>query len=89
MVKIDVKSAFPIGNRFSKLAHGRIIMPKQKTRKSVAKRFKKTATGKIKRESAGRGHLFTNKSSKQKRRLRAGALVADADVKRLIQYLPK
>ncbi len=64
-------------------------MPKQKTRKSVAKRFRKTATGKIKRESAGRGHLFTNKSAKQKRRLRAGALVADVDVKRLINYLPK
>lgn len=64
-------------------------MPKQKTRKSVAKRFKKTATGKIKRECTGRGHLFTNKSTKQKRRLRGGGLVADADVKRLINYLPK
>lgn len=64
-------------------------MPKQKTRKSVAKRFKKTANGKIKRESAGRGHLFTNKSTKQKRRLRSGGLVADVDVKRLINYLPK
>lgn len=64
-------------------------MPKQKTRKSVAKRFKKTGTGKIKRASAGRGHLFTNKSTKQKRRLRSGALVSDADHARLINYLPK
>lgn len=64
-------------------------MPKQKTRKSVAKRFKKTANGKIKRGSAGRGHLFTNKSTKQKRRLRAGGLVDKADVKRLINYLPQ
>ena len=64
-------------------------MPKQKTRKSVAKRFSKTGTGKIKRESAGRGHLFTNKSTKQKRQLRAGGLVSAADHKRLINYLPK
>jgi large subunit ribosomal protein L35 len=64
-------------------------MPKQKTRKSVAKRFKKTATGKLKRSSTGRGHLFTNKSTKQKRRLRAGGLVSDADIKRLMPYMPK
>jgi large subunit ribosomal protein L35 len=64
-------------------------MPKQKTRKSVAKRFKKTATGKLKRASTGRGHLFTNKSTKQKRRLRAGGLVSDADIKRLMPYMPK
>jgi large subunit ribosomal protein L35 len=64
-------------------------MPKQKTRKSVAKRFKKTASGRIKRSSSGRGHLFTNKSAKQKRRLRAGGMVADVDVKRLIHHLPK
>ncbi len=64
-------------------------MPKQKTRKSVAKRFKKTAGGKIKREATGRGHLFTNKSAKQKRRLRAGGLVSKADYKRIIDHLPK
>jgi large subunit ribosomal protein L35 len=64
-------------------------MPKQKTRKSVAKRFKKTATGKLKRSSSGRGHLFTNKSAKQKRRLRKGGLVADVDQARLITYMPK
>lgn len=64
-------------------------MPKQKTRKAVAKRFKKTATGKILRESTGRGHLFTNKSTKQKRRLRKGGQVSDADYKRIIHHLPK
>ncbi len=64
-------------------------MPKQKTRKSVAKRFKTTGTGKIKRESAGRGHLFTNKSSKQKRRLRKGGFVDKTDYKRIVDYLPK
>ncbi len=80
---------FQSGTRLIILAYGRIIMPKQKTRKSVAKRFKKTGTGKIKRESAGRGHLFTNKSTKQKRRLRAGNLVSDADYKRIVDHLPK
>lgn len=49
---------------------------KQKTRKAVAKRFKRTATGKIKRSHASRGHLFTNKSRKQKRRLAKSTLVA-------------
>ncbi|MEM7391515.1 MAG: 50S ribosomal protein L35 [Verrucomicrobiota bacterium] len=64
-------------------------MPKQKTRKSVAKRFKRTGTGKIKRQSSGRGHLFTSKTRKQKRRLRAGGLVSDADMKRIAEHLPK
>ena len=59
-------------------------MPKMKTRKSVAKRFKKTGTGKIKRQSSSRGHLFTSKTRKQKRRLRAGGLVSKADEKRLL-----
>jgi large subunit ribosomal protein L35 len=40
----------------------------QKTKKSIAKRFKITATGKILRRSAGKGHLLRNKSIKQKRR---------------------
>ncbi|MBU0676683.1 MAG: 50S ribosomal protein L35 [Verrucomicrobia bacterium] len=64
-------------------------MPKMKTRKSVAKRFKKTATGKLKRQSAGTGHLFSSKTSKQKRRLRAGGLASKADIKRLAIHLPK
>jgi large subunit ribosomal protein L35 len=64
-------------------------MPKQKTRKSVAKRFKKTGSGKLKRQSAGRGHLFTGKSRKQKRRRRAGGLVSKADEGRVMPYLGK
>lgn len=51
-------------------------MGKPKTRKAVAKRFKKTATGKIKRPHGGKGHLLTNKSRKQKRRLGSSVLVA-------------
>ncbi len=64
-------------------------MPKMKTRKSIAKRFKRTASGKIKRSSAGRGHLFTNKSSKQKRRLRSGGLVSASDHKRIGELMPR
>ena len=64
-------------------------MPKMKTNKSAAKRFKRTANGKLKRQSSGRGHLFTNKSAKQKRRLRAGGLVAKSDMKRMAAVLPK
>ena len=62
-------------------------MPKQKTRKSVAKRFKRTASGKLKRQGAGRGHLFTGKSAKVKRRRRAGGMVTAADQKRYDQCL--
>lgn len=62
-------------------------MPKMKTRKAVAKRFKLTATGKIKRSSAGRGHLLSGKSRKRKRHLRRGALVSGADYKRIISAL--
>ncbi len=64
-------------------------MPKQKTKKAVAKRFKKTATGKIKRSSSSRGHLFTSKSGKQKRRLRAGGLVSKPEQKRIAELMPK
>lgn len=40
-------------------------MPKMKTRKAVAKRFKKTASGKYMRHMPGRGHLLSNKSGKR------------------------
>lgn len=63
-------------------------MPKQKTRKSVAKRFKVTASGKLKRSHMGGAHILTNKNRKQKRRLRGKDMVAKADLKRLITYMP-
>ena len=63
-------------------------MPKQKTKKSAAKRFKKTAKGKIKRSSSSRGHLFTGKSRKRKRQLRGGAQVSESDLKRISELLP-
>jgi len=58
-------------------------MPKMKTKKAVKKRFKKTASGKLKCAGAGRGHLLVNKSTKRKRKLRKGNIVKSADQKRI------
>lgn len=62
-------------------------MPKQKTRKSVAKRFKLTGRGKLKRTTAGRGHLLSGKSRKRKRQLRGGAMTSSADLARIKSQL--
>ncbi|ALJ57020.1 50S ribosomal protein L35 [Candidatus Xiphinematobacter sp. Idaho Grape] len=59
-----------------------------KTRKTVAKRFKLTATGKIKRAQACRRHLLECKSAKRKRRLARGIMVHSSDVSRIKQSLP-
>jgi len=63
-------------------------MPKMKTHRGAAKRFKKTATGKIMRACSNKQHILTKKASKRKRRLRKGALVSRADVKRVKQLVP-
>jgi large subunit ribosomal protein L35 len=64
-------------------------MPKLKTHRGAAKRFKKTASGKIKRSNAFKSHILTKKTSKRKRRLRQAGIVATTGdtkrVKRLIQ----
>lgn len=57
-------------------------MPKMKTKRSIAKRFKKTATGKLKHASVGRRHLASSKTTKQKRRLRKPNTLSDAFAKR-------
>lgn len=56
-------------------------MPKMKTRKAVAARFKITGTGKLKRHRPGRRHILTKKASKRKRRLRKDTLVDRGQVK--------
>ncbi len=63
-------------------------MPKMKTHRGAAKRFKKTGTGKLVRMRANKQHILTKKSSKRKRQLRKDAVVADVDVKRLKQMVP-
>ncbi len=51
-------------------------MPKMKTKKSVAKRFSLTGTGKIKRAHDGKNHILTKKTRKRKRNLKKAAYVS-------------
>ena len=62
-------------------------MPKKKTNKAAAKRFKKTATGKIKYHKAGSGHLLASKSRKRKRNLRGGSVICKVECKRITGLL--
>lgn len=62
-------------------------MPKMKTVKSAAKRFKLTGTGKLKRQSAYRSHILTSKSPKRLRQLRKDQLVAAVDEPRIKRML--
>ena len=64
-------------------------MPKLKSHRGAAKRFKKTATGKVKRSKAYLRHILTSKDKKRKSHLGTSTLVSDADtpkVKRMIPY---
>ena len=63
-------------------------MPKLKTRRGAAKRFRKTATG-YKHRKAFRNHILTKKAQKRKRQLRGLDDVAAADVPALRRMLPK
>lgn len=63
-------------------------MPKLKTKKGAAKRFRITATGKIKRGHSHARHILTKKSNKRKRLLDIDALVSPADQKRVEVMLP-
>lgn len=62
-------------------------MPKQKTSRAAAKRFKVTGKGKIKRFKAYKSHILTKKHPKRKRGLRKGTLVSNADVGRVKRLL--
>ena len=63
-------------------------MPKMKSHRGAAKRFRRTGTGKIVRSHANRRHILTKKAKRRKRRLRKAALVDPSDVRRLRQMLP-
>ena len=63
-------------------------MPKIKTNRGAAKRFKKSASGRIKRGSAYVSHIMTCKSRKRKRNLRSGSMVADVDQKNISRLIP-
>lgn len=63
-------------------------MPKMKSNRGAAKRFKVTGGGKIKREKAFASHLLTGKTTKRKRNLRKSVLVNKSDFKRIKKMLP-
>ena len=63
-------------------------MPKIKTNRGAAKRFRKTGTGKIRRNQAYTSHILTKKTTKRKRNLRQGAIVAKVDERNIAQLIP-
>lgn len=62
-------------------------MPKMKTRRSAAKRFSLTGSGKLKYHSAGRRHLLAGKSRKRERHMKGSKLVSSANVKQITRML--
>lgn len=63
-------------------------MPKMKTNRGAAKRFRKTASGRYKRAQSHRRHILTKKATKRKRQLRNSELVHEADTKLVARMLP-
>ncbi|MEC7785642.1 MAG: 50S ribosomal protein L35 [Nitrospinota bacterium] len=63
-------------------------MPKIKTNRGAAKRFKKTGSGKIRKNSAFTSHILTTKTTKRKRNLRKSSIMAPADAKRIKVLIP-
>ena len=63
-------------------------MPKMKTSRAAAKRFKLTGTGKLKRNKAYKRHILTKKSTKKKRELRHAVMTDSTNVKNMKKILP-
>ena len=63
-------------------------MPKMKTSRAAAKRFKLTGTGKLKRAKAYKSHILTKKSTKRNRNLRQAAMTDATNVKNMKKILP-
>ncbi|HPW54734.1 MAG: 50S ribosomal protein L35 [Thermoanaerobaculaceae bacterium] len=63
-------------------------MPKLKTLRAAAKRFKKTGSGKFKRHHAFHSHILSKKTSKRKRQLRSDAVVKPCDAQNVERMLP-
>ncbi len=62
-------------------------MPKMKTNRSAAKRFKITGSGKVRRQHAYKSHILTKKTQKRKRRLRKSDICAPGDARRIKRLL--
>jgi large subunit ribosomal protein L35 len=65
-----------------------MMMPKIKTNRAAAKRFKKTGSGKYKFRKSHASHILTKKSTKRKRSLRLDQMVAESDMKEIRRMLP-
>lgn len=63
-------------------------MPKMKTKSSVKRRFRTTATGKLKANPAFKRHCLSSKSNKMKRQARGTQMLSDADTKIVRQFMP-
>ena len=63
-------------------------MPKIKTNRAAAKRFRVTGSGKVKRNKGFKSHLLSSKGKKRKRHLRQGVLVADVETKNVRKLIP-
>ncbi len=63
-------------------------MPKMKSNRGAAKRFRATGSGRIKRKRAFHSHILTKKDPKRKRRLRSTTLIAKADEKAVRKLVP-
>jgi large subunit ribosomal protein L35 len=63
-------------------------MPKLKTHRGAAKRFKATGKGRLKHKQPYHSHILTSKTAKRKRQLRQPALVSEAEAKSLKRLLP-
>lgn len=63
-------------------------MPKMKTSRAAAKRFKKTGTGELKRSKAYKSHILTKKSAKRKRNLRKSTVTDSTNSKVIKKILP-
>ena len=63
-------------------------MPKLKSHKGAQKRFKKTATGKVKRGHSGLRHMLSSTAKKRKRKLGTATLVSDGDLRKVKRMIP-
>lgn len=63
-------------------------MPKMKTKSGVKKRFRLTATGKVRRSQAGKRHGMIKRTNKQIRNLRGSTIASDSDAKIIKKFLP-
>jgi large subunit ribosomal protein L35 len=63
-------------------------VPKIKTNRAAAKRFRVTASGKIKRNKGFKRHLLSSKGKKRKRQLRSGTMVSAAEQRNIRELIP-